>query len=141
MLSGADFTNSRLDANFFQNTTYRGAFGSTDWTAGWANWDAQNAVYNTNTAVSNLSINNNSIQLSPNPSVGSTTLSYQVNNNSTLNIYVTDLSGKVIKTLFSGTVQKGTQTLNIDTQDLSTGMYLVQISNSTGTTTTKLMVK
>ena len=141
LLSGADFNNSRLDANFFQATTYRGAFGSADWTAGWANWDAQNAVYNTNTAVSNLSINNNSVQLSPNPSTGTTTLSYQANNNSTLNIYVTDLSGKVVKTLFSGDVQKGTQTLNIDTQDLSTGMYLVQINNSTGTTTAKLMVK
>lgn len=27
------------------SVTYRGAFGSTDWTAGWANWDAQNTVY------------------------------------------------------------------------------------------------
>ncbi|HTM97991.1 MAG TPA: hypothetical protein VL088_04585, partial [Pedobacter sp.] len=25
--------------------TYRGAFGTTDWTAGWANWDAQNTKY------------------------------------------------------------------------------------------------
>jgi hypothetical protein len=27
------------------SVNYRGAFGSTDWTAGWANWDAQNTVY------------------------------------------------------------------------------------------------
>jgi hypothetical protein len=25
--------------------TYRGAFGATDWTSGWANWDAQNTKY------------------------------------------------------------------------------------------------
>ncbi|MGB4774851.1 MAG: hypothetical protein WBP45_06750 [Daejeonella sp.] len=25
--------------------TYRGAFGTTDWTAGWVNWDPQNKVY------------------------------------------------------------------------------------------------
>lgn len=25
--------------------TYRGAFGTSDWTAGWANWDAQNTKY------------------------------------------------------------------------------------------------
>jgi hypothetical protein len=25
--------------------SYRGAFGTTDWTAGWANWDAQNTKY------------------------------------------------------------------------------------------------
>jgi hypothetical protein len=26
-------------------TTYRGAFGTTDWTTGWANWDPQNKTY------------------------------------------------------------------------------------------------
>ncbi|MNR48297.1 hypothetical protein D3C85_1675210 [compost metagenome] len=25
--------------------TYRGAFGNTDWTKGWTNWDAQNTKY------------------------------------------------------------------------------------------------
>jgi hypothetical protein len=29
----------------FEATTYAGAFGSTDWTAGWANWDPQNTDY------------------------------------------------------------------------------------------------
>jgi hypothetical protein len=30
---------------FFISTTYRGAFGTTDWTANWCNWDPQNNVY------------------------------------------------------------------------------------------------
>lgn len=41
-LSGASFTGMNA---FFTNTTYRGAFGTTNWTSGWTNWDPQNAVY------------------------------------------------------------------------------------------------
>jgi hypothetical protein len=45
LLSGALFTNTRLQDSFFTVTTYRGAFGTTDWTSGWCNWDPQNTVY------------------------------------------------------------------------------------------------
>ncbi|MBL7733801.1 MAG: hypothetical protein JNM88_21700, partial [Chitinophagaceae bacterium] len=41
-LSGASFTGMNA---FFTSTTYRGAFGTTNWTSGWTNWDPQNAVY------------------------------------------------------------------------------------------------
>lgn len=30
---------------FFTKETFRGAFGATDWTAGWANFDPQNTIY------------------------------------------------------------------------------------------------
>ncbi|MBK9357442.1 MAG: hypothetical protein IPN08_08675 [Bacteroidales bacterium] len=35
---------------FFEKTTYVGAFGTTDWTQGWTNWDPQNTVYPTHNA-------------------------------------------------------------------------------------------
>lgn len=41
-LSGASFTGMNA---FFTSTTYRGAFGATNWTTGWCNWDPQNAAY------------------------------------------------------------------------------------------------
>ena len=40
--SGASFDG--LD-NFFERVTYRGAFGSEDWTAGWANFDPKSTAY------------------------------------------------------------------------------------------------
>jgi hypothetical protein len=43
LLSGADF--SGLNLSGFQQVTYRGAFGTTNWTQGWANWDPQNTNY------------------------------------------------------------------------------------------------
>jgi hypothetical protein len=41
-LSGVSFTGMNA---FFTATTYRGAFGTNNWTTGWCNWDPQNAVY------------------------------------------------------------------------------------------------
>jgi hypothetical protein len=45
LLSGASFTNSRLTDPFFTSVAYRGAFGTTDWTTGWCNFDPQNTDY------------------------------------------------------------------------------------------------
>lgn len=41
-LSGSSFTGMNP---FFTSTTFRGAFGATNWTSGWCNWDPQNANY------------------------------------------------------------------------------------------------
>ena len=45
LLTGASFTNARLTDTFFTPTTYRGAFGTVNWTSGWCNWNPQNTVY------------------------------------------------------------------------------------------------
>ena len=42
LLSGANFDG--LDG-FFERVNFIGAFGTTDWTAGWCNWDPQNTDY------------------------------------------------------------------------------------------------
>lgn len=42
---GEDFTDTRLSGGFFTTTTYRGAFGATDWTDGWANFQPQTIEY------------------------------------------------------------------------------------------------
>jgi len=44
-LSGASFSNSRLSNSFIQSVSYRGAFGNTDWTSGWANFIPESTVY------------------------------------------------------------------------------------------------
>jgi hypothetical protein len=44
LLSGASFTNSKLTSGF-ESVAFRGAFGTTNWTSGWCNFDPQNSVY------------------------------------------------------------------------------------------------
>ncbi len=41
-LTGANFTGMNA---YFSSTAYRGAFGTTNWTASWTNWDPQNYSY------------------------------------------------------------------------------------------------
>lgn len=43
--TGALFTNAKVTDVFFEKVAYRGAFGTTDWTAGWANFDPQVMPY------------------------------------------------------------------------------------------------
>lgn len=45
LLTGASFTNSRLTDAFFTQVPHRGAFGTTNWTSGWCNFDPQNTNY------------------------------------------------------------------------------------------------
>jgi hypothetical protein len=49
--AGAAFTNAKVTDTFFEKVAYRGAFGSTDWTAGWASYDPQTLPYTTPGAV------------------------------------------------------------------------------------------
>lgn len=43
--TGAVFTNAKVTDTFFEKVTYRGAFGNTDWSAGWANYNPQVMPY------------------------------------------------------------------------------------------------
>ncbi len=44
-LTGSDFTSAKLNDPFFTKTTYRGAFGTDNWTKCWCEFDPQNANY------------------------------------------------------------------------------------------------
>jgi uncharacterized protein (TIGR03437 family) len=44
LLSGAGWTDKGADT-FFERVTYKGAFGTTDWTAGWTNFNPQQTDY------------------------------------------------------------------------------------------------
>lgn len=43
--TGADFTHTKLSGGFFATTTFKGAFGTTDWTDGWAEFNPQDKAY------------------------------------------------------------------------------------------------
>jgi hypothetical protein len=45
LAAGASFSDGDLADPFFTNVGYKGAFGSDDWTGGWANWTPQSTTY------------------------------------------------------------------------------------------------
>lgn len=49
--SGAVFTDAKVSGSFFEKVAYKGAFGTTDWTSGWASYNPQALAYTTPGAV------------------------------------------------------------------------------------------
>ncbi len=46
LLTAANWNNTpKASGTFFEQVTFAGAFGTTDWTAGWCNWDPQSVVH------------------------------------------------------------------------------------------------
>jgi hypothetical protein len=45
LATNANFSYTQLDNSFFETVPFKGAFGTTDWTLGWTNWDPQTTVY------------------------------------------------------------------------------------------------
>jgi hypothetical protein len=43
--AGSNFSDAKLSGSFFTTTAYRGAFGNTDWTDGWAEFQPLNKAY------------------------------------------------------------------------------------------------
>lgn len=43
--TGASFSNSKLSGGFFQSVTFHGAFGATDWTDTWTNFEPKSSAY------------------------------------------------------------------------------------------------
>jgi hypothetical protein len=55
VVGSASFTNPNLADPFFEQVNFVGAFGTYDWTQGWANFNPQNTVYPATTVTVNAS--------------------------------------------------------------------------------------
>ncbi|MFO0495402.1 MAG: T9SS type A sorting domain-containing protein [Flavobacteriia bacterium] len=89
--------------------------------------------------VSENAINEN-FKVYPNPANASTTVSVEVANASDVAITIADLAGKVVYTNYLGTV-KGTQKVNVNTEALNSGVYMVNVSVNETVSTQKLVVR
>lgn len=84
--------------------------------------------------------NNNGLKVYPNPANASTTVAVEVANASEVAITIADLAGKVVYTNNLGTV-KGTQKVNVNTEALNSGVYMVNVSVNGAVSTQKLVVR
>ena len=142
-----DFTNSKGNDAFFTKVNYVGAFAGTqttndNWMEGWANFDPQNTNYEfVNTAVANMNRGNiASVTVYPNPARQVAYLSFEVKETSNVKVVLTDLSGRAIQNVFNGQKVNGTQNINIDLNNLSSGLYMVNIVTEQGQKSVKMSV-
>jgi hypothetical protein len=77
----------------------------------------------------------------PNPVQGASTVTYQVTERaSDVNIVLTDLLGRTVRTLENGLKQVGTQTASVNAASLAAGTYLVRVQVGDKVSTSKVSV-
>lgn len=70
-----------------------------------------------------------SANIYPNPSNTSSSLSFKLSKNSKISIEVQNLLGQKVSMVFNGNLQKGENTLNVNTSDLAAGNYFINFSD------------
>lgn len=76
----------------------------------------------------------------PNPANANTTLSFVLSNEAQASVNVTDLAGKVVFTQVLGTVN-GIQNVTLNTESLTNGVYMVNLTVNGTVSTQKLVVR
>ncbi len=150
VLAGASFTKTGtvvgIDDAFFDKVTFRGAFGTERWDLPWSNYDPINADYKAQISggvEEDAAIAGVAIEVMPNPSTDHASVRYALANNSNVTIRLVDALGTLNATFVSGEFQtQGVYQFGIETSELPSGVYFVQILTQDGRkiTTHKLSV-
>jgi hypothetical protein len=144
-LTGSNFTNPNLAG--FEVTTFVGAFGSTNWTAGWANFNpllyapVPIGVKQISTEVpGGFELSQNY----PNPFNPATTIKFSIPQGGFVSMKVYDMLGREVAKVVNENLQAGAYEVNFDASNLTSGAYFYKISiNTNGSvnwTETKKMV-
>lgn len=81
-----------------------------------------------------------SFNLFPNPMSEYANATFITKQNTTLNMYLTDLLGKKVKTVWNGNIEAGNHTIVVDKANLNSGIYLIQVETPNGSFAHKLVV-
>ncbi len=76
----------------------------------------------------------------PNPTNNEVNIDFTLNNKSSLNVTVLDLTGKVVKEITRNHFNAGTYNINFNVSELSTGMYFIRMESEGSTKTSRLVV-
>ncbi len=126
LLSGADFTYSDLSNAFFDNVTYRGAIGSSDWTTDWTNFDCQNSNYTI--SVEEIT-NNDNLSFYPNPANEAVNITLHSVRSNEIKVSIYDLTGRIVLNKEFSYSATGKNTITLNTENLSPGMYNLIVSD------------
>lgn len=121
-LSGASFANPNLAG--FENVSFRGAFGTDNWTANWAQFNPKNyTVIGINQISSVVPENFTLEQNYPNPFNPSTTISFSIPKSGFTSLKVFDITGKEVADLVRENLTPGTYEYQFNSNNLSSGIY------------------
>jgi hypothetical protein len=81
------------------------------------------------------------LNIYPNPVDRNTTLSFNLNRNSNIQISIYNLSGLLVNTLNAGTYYAGFNSVTLDCSRLTSGAYLIKIDAENEIMTAKMIVR
>jgi hypothetical protein len=139
--SGAAFADSKLADAFFDRVSFRGAFGTTDWTQGWTNWDPQNTPYLTGVnSQRKASDQVQALAVYPNPSNGPATLAFDLRRGATATVRVLDVTGREVAVVQEAAkLTAGSQEINLPTA-LTAGVYTATVQTEETTQAVRFVV-
>ena len=127
----------------FGNTTIYAVGNAVDLgggTGGDAVGTAVLTLTNVNTAVKeNNASKISNISISPNPSSDITSVSYNLNSTQNISIELLDITGKLVKSFFSGIQEAGPHTNIFDLKGINKGVYFMKVSSEGNKLTQKLI--
>ena len=131
-LSGADFSNPNLAG--FENVTFRGAFGTNNWTASWAQFNPVEYTVIGISQISSIVPDKFSLEQNyPNPFNPTTKIRFDVTNgvngkSSNVKLVVFNLTGQEVSTLVNEKLSSGSYEVDFNGFNLSSGVYYYRLS-------------
>jgi hypothetical protein len=130
---------------FFTATTYRGAFDpavpmSSQWTAGWTNFDPQTTLYtDVKEIAGEVPTEFTLAQNYPNPFNPSTVVRFSVPTNGRVLLKVYNISGQEVATLVDGEMTAGNYEAEFNASKFASGTYVYRLT-SNGATQARMMM-
>ena len=145
--SGPAYNSAMTEApnnGFFENVSFKGAFGSYNWAHGWSALSSYGCLVNdqgTETSVEAVSKNPAELRLVwnfPNPFNPSTTISFDVPEAGAVKLTVYDALGQKIDTLVDNVMTAGMHSVNWDAGNYSGGVYFYKLETGSAVLTGKM---
>jgi hypothetical protein len=103
-------------------------------------WLATDDYPTSPTAVENVSVTPVKFEVYPNPMYGQGKIKYLLDESGAVSINMYDVTGKLVKTVFSGQANKGLQIVDFDSSDMPQGVYFCRLESDHLTQTQKVIV-
>jgi hypothetical protein len=139
-----NFTTSKASDPFFTQVNYVGAFGTDNWMDKWTEFDPINENYNVMRIPQPDAIKEvspvNFMTVYPNPANNAASVMFDLKAGSTLSIGMYDITGKLVKSIFTGEKTSGSHAFTVDLSNVQPGFYTVRMATAVGSKTVSLVV-
>lgn len=138
-LSGSSFSNPNLSG--FENVTFRGAFGSVNWTSNWSQFNPKNyEIISIRQISSSVPDKFNLNQNYPNPFNPVTKLEFGIPNSGFVSLKVFDLLGKEVAVLINENLSPGRYETEFNGNNFASGVYFYKLETGNFVQTKRMLL-